>query len=102
APFLVSVGDYFGVAARVEPMAPRRQASAQFSEVVNLAVLNGCYLARLIRHRLMTHFEVDDGESADAECRTVRAVQTLVIGTAVGDGRQHLSHQVFRTGRGVG
>src|ERR1019366_10136816 len=65
---------------------------AQFPEVVNFAVEHHPDGSVFIANRLAAGIEVDDAQAAHTQAHSFGEVETLVVGTAVGDGRTHIPH----------
>ena len=70
---LVQVREHLGVAAAAKPMPVGREPAAQVVVVVQLAVLHRPDRAVLVRERLVTAVDVDDGQPPHAERDAVRA-----------------------------
>jgi hypothetical protein len=73
-----------GVAAGAESVPDRGQLPPDVEVVVQLPVLDGPDVARLVRDRLMPALHVDDAEPSDAEGDSVTKVRAAVVRPTVG------------------
>src|SRR5579872_5593168 len=72
--------DHFGIGARLELVARRLQAGAQFRKVVNLAVEDNPDRAVFIAHGIApAGSQVNDGQSPVSQAHTVTGPHSIVI-----------------------
>ena len=93
APGFPGVHDHLGVAARVEAVTERLQLRYQRLVVVDLAVVDDDDRAVLVVERLLAGREVDDRQPAMAERDPRLEVQTVAVGSAMGDRLVHTQRQ---------
>ena len=77
----IEVGQDFGIAATLEPVAPGFKALPGFHVVVQLTVLGCPDGAAFIGERLMAAFHVDDAKPTRSDRYSLALEQTAVIGS---------------------
>src|SRR3989304_337815 len=73
----------FGVRSRFEDMALLDQAVVEIAKIVDLSVENHPHSLILIRYRLMSTLEVDDGKPPTAPTKRSRCVEPLIVGATM-------------------
>jgi hypothetical protein len=83
------MNDDFGVRSRFEDMALLDQTVVEIAKIVDLSVENHPHTLILIRYRLMSTIEVDNGKSPMAQTKRSRRVEPLVVGPTMDESVGH-------------
>ena len=91
--FLIEVNDHFGIRASTEHMASGQEIVTEFLEVIDFPIKDNPDGPILIRQRLMTRCQIDDGKTAKAQAHWAGPVVAFIVRTTMRDGVGHSFQQ---------